>query len=190
VAERGKVAGMASTKGIVTTAFRWAATPVGLVIALNIQNRATEAGYGRISLRNVFRSKDMTDLYNMLTSDLVWGSALFLAGMIVFSWLYYWLERSEGKQGSWARTSLAGMCENAAKWLERPGINRWFGKPRRFIPMLNKRLSRSVSNRFLTSTPRTRNGTSEAPAICGQFMAPSSQATWIMRERLGERFFS
>jgi len=131
---------MASTRSIVTAAFRWATFPLVVIVGLNIQNRATEAGYSRVSLRALFQSKDMTDLYNEVTSDWVWGAALFFAGVVVSSWLYYWLEQSEGKQGSWARTSLAGMCENAAKWLERPGINRWLSKPRRFIPMLNKRL--------------------------------------------------
>jgi hypothetical protein len=131
---------MASTKTIVTTAFRWAAWPLGIVIALNIQNRATEAGYSRISLRGLLRSEDMTELYSAFTSDWVWGGALFLAGAVTFSWLHHWLEKSEGKQGPWARTSLAANCEGVAKMLENPGLGRFLMNPGRQIQNLNKGL--------------------------------------------------
>ena len=116
--------------------------PIIVIGALNIENKATDAGFGKISPDDIRESSAVTGVYDALVSDTALHIVLFLAGGAVFAWVSHLLEKLDQGSSSWTVMWTGAFCQGAAECFEKNGFNRKFSNMAKDVPKLNRRLER------------------------------------------------
>ena len=144
--------------------FLW---PVGIVLAVNVENWASNAGFGNIVFQHWKATVPMlTDLYELATSSAVIYPTLFCGGMLAYEFGLIGALRAERKS-SWFRMRLVrSLADPAAEAFFKPGLVRRMTFTDRDLPRLNRRLIAAG----LDVVPETFDGPEETNKIYGAYL--------------------
>ena len=122
---------------------RWVLTwPVLVVIALNLENATSEAGYATIINQHW---KDafplLRDLYALAMSPWIWYPALIFAGAVLYEWVRYTSNKMEAKGSRYRLWLLKLAADGASPAFLRNGLTRKLIKQERDLGVLNARLA-------------------------------------------------
>lgn len=121
---------------------RWLLTwPILVVLALNINNSATKAGYGSVIDQHW---KDalpvLKDLYDLATSTWLWYPTLVLTGAVCYEWIVYTIKRCETDGSGFQRWLVQRNAETFSPAFLKKGFTRRNVKPDVNFYKLNSRL--------------------------------------------------
>lgn len=122
---------------------RWVLTwPILVIIALNIENAVSEAGYSTIfNWRWAEDQPMLTGIYDVATSGWILYPILVLFGAILYEWVVYTSNRMEAPGSSYQKWLVCWLAETMSAAFLKRGISRRSIKPDRDITRFNNRLA-------------------------------------------------
>lgn len=147
---------------------RWALTwPVLVIVALNLENAASEAGYSMVINRHW---KDtvpvLSELYSWAVSPLIWYPALIFWGAAIYEWVRHLSNEMEAKGSRYRIWLLKMIAESAAPAFLKNGLARKMIKKDRDLTVLNARLAGAD----LPQVPITFSDDESVNAIYGSYL--------------------
>jgi len=126
----------------IASTVRWVITwPVLVIIALNIENAISEAGYGTIINQHWKDTAPVLNgIYAAATSPWIWNPTLIILGAVAYEWVTHTVIKIESDGSNFQRWLVKQGAENLASAFMRNGLFRRMTNGRE-IEKLNRRLS-------------------------------------------------
>jgi hypothetical protein len=121
---------------------RWALTwPLLVIVALNLENAALQAGYSTIIQKHWREASPMlNDFYSFATSHWIWYPTIFLLGATAYEWVTHTVNKMEKSGSSFQRWLLKNKADLLAPAFSKVGFSRRTITADKEIGLLNKRL--------------------------------------------------
>jgi hypothetical protein len=105
---------------------RWALTwPLLVIVALNLENAALQAGYSTIIQKHWREASPMlNDFYSFATSHWIWYPTIFLLGATAYEWVTHTVNKMEKSGSSFQRWLLKNKADLLAPAFSKVGFSR------------------------------------------------------------------
>jgi hypothetical protein len=122
---------------------RWALTwPLLVIVALNLENAAAQAGYSTI-IQQHWRDASLmlNEIYSYATSPWIWYPTIFLLGATVYEWVTHTIDKMERDGSGFQKWLLKSKADLVAPAFSKAGLSRKTITADKEIALLNRRLS-------------------------------------------------
>lgn len=122
---------------------RWVLTwPLLVIVALNLENVASEAGYSNFIVQQWRQTSPMImELYSWATAPWITYPTVFLSGMMAYEWIGYVAIKMERDGSTYQRWLVRIGADNLTAAFSKAGFTRKTIKPETDLVLMNKRLA-------------------------------------------------
>ena len=164
------------TQSRISAFVRWVLSwPVLVILALNLENTASQAGYGSVINQHWKQASPMLrGIYDFATAGYVLYPALILTGAVLYEWIGYTSTRMEADGSVYQRWLIATNADAYATAFFGPGFTRRSIRPNRDLVKMNKRLAGFA----MPLVPETFDHDDETNALYGSYLSLIAKGQW------------
>ena len=156
-----------SVRAKIATAIRWATWPVLVIVGLNIENAARQAGYATLISEHWKDSIPVvSEAYDLASTSWVIYPALMFLGAGTYAWVARIAERAERPGGAFQRCLIRINCDSLATAFFKKGFVRKRAKPEEI-----EKINRKLVACSLTPVPVTFSKNEELNRVYGSYCA-------------------
>ena len=154
-----------------------------VILALNLENAASQAGYGSVVNRHWKEASPvLRGIYEFVTAGYILYPTLILTGAVLYEWIGYTSTRMETRGSAYQRWLISTNAEAYATAFFGPGFTRRSIKPDRDLVRMNERLAGCD----MPLVAETFDQSDEVNAAYGSYLVLLAKGQWHHARRFIE----